>query len=605
MHDAARPDARTAAALPLATARQARDALAHALRPYRARAVTAAVLLLAAAVVGLAVPWLVGRIVDLVLDAGSGTTLAWLCAAVAGAATGQALFNGAGAALVAQAAQSTLASVRARLLDRALAAPAAHLEEAGTGDLVARATGDVEAVNEAASEVLPPLLEAALTIVLTLGALALLDWRFAVAAALAGPLQAVAVRWYARVVVPVARAERAAEGRRAQQLLDSISGASTVRALGLEAGHQEAVRVRSEAARRLAVQLFGLQRRFYGKLNGGELLGLSAVLATGFWLVGDGVATVGAASAAALYFHRLFDQFNTVLAAFDQAQTAGAAFSRIIGVTLLGDTDETDEEEERARVPAPRRSSGDALPVRVAGLGHSYRPGHPVLHAVDLTVEPGERLAIVGPSGSGKTTLAKLISGRLLPDTGSVSLGQRDTRELGRDGVRERCMLLSQETHVFAGTLAEGLRLARPGATDEELHLALERVGSAGWVNSLPDGLDTLVGRGGHRLTAARAQELALARLILADPPVAVLDEATADAGSAGARALERAADRALKGRTAILVAHRLTQAVDADRIVVLVAGRVVDIGTHSQLAAREGEYAKLWRAWSGARSGG
>ncbi|NEB77816.1 ABC transporter ATP-binding protein, partial [Streptomyces sp. SID14478] len=309
----------------------------RALHPYRARALAAAALLLAAAVIGLAVPWIVGRIVDLVLDAGSPTALTWSCLAVAAAAVGQALFNGAGSALVARVAQSTLASVRARVLDRALNAPAHQVEAAGTGDLVARTTGDVEVVNEAASEVLPPLLEAALTIVLTLVALALLDWRFAVAAALAGPLQAVAVRWYARVVVPLARQERAAEGRRAQQFLDSISGASTVRALGLEAEHHEAVRTRSEAARGLAVRLFGLQRRFYGKLNGGELLGLSAVLATGFWLVGDGAATVGAASAAALYFHRLFDQFNTVLAAFDQAQTAGTAFSRMIGVTLLDD----------------------------------------------------------------------------------------------------------------------------------------------------------------------------------------------------------------------------------------------------------------------------
>ncbi|MZD05770.1 ATP-binding cassette domain-containing protein, partial [Streptomyces sp. SID5785] len=578
--------------LPLATARQTRLALARAARPHRTRALTAAGLLLTAAVVGLTVPWLVGRIVDLVLTGGSASTLTWICAGVAAAATGQALFNGGGAVLLAQAAQSTLAALRALVVDRALNAPAQQVEESGTGDLVARATGDVDVVNEAASEVLPPLLEAALTIVLTLAALALLDWRFAVAAATAGPLQALAVRWYARVVVPLAREERAAEGRRAQQLLDSVSGASTVRALGLEKGHQEAVRARSEDARRLAVRLFGLQRRFYGKLNGGELLGMSAVLATGFWLVGDDAATVGAASAAALYFHRLFDQFNTVLAAFDQAQTAGAALSRMIGVTLVGDEHRTGEERPASALPAPRRAPG-AVAVRVEGLVHGYRPGHPVLHAVDLTIAPGERVAIVGPSGSGKTTLAKLISGRLMPDTGTVRLGTADTRALGPQGVRDRCVLVSQETHVFAGTLADGLRLARPDATDDDLRDALRRAGALGWAEALPDGLDTVVGHGGHRLTAARAQELALARLALADPPVAVLDEATADAGSAGARALERAADRVLEGRTAVLVAHRLTQAVHADRVVVLVAGRVAETGTHAELVAGEGEYAR------------
>lgn len=188
--------------LPLANGRQVRAALRAALRPHRRRAVLTAVLLVTAAVVGLTVPWMVGRIVDLVLGHGDPSALTWASLALAGAALGQAVLNGAGAALIAEVAQSALASVRAEVVSRALTAPAQQVEESGTGDLVARATGDVEAVNEAASEVLPPLLEAGLTIVLTLVALTLLDWRFAVAAALAGPLQLVAVRWYARVVSP-------------------------------------------------------------------------------------------------------------------------------------------------------------------------------------------------------------------------------------------------------------------------------------------------------------------------------------------------------------------------------------------------------------------
>lgn len=372
------------------------------------------------------------------------------------------------------------------------------------------------------------------------------------------------------------------------------------------------MREHSDVARHLAVRLVILQRRFYGKLNGGELLGLSALLATGFWLVGSDAATVGAASAAALYFHRLFDQFNTVLAAFDHAQTAGTAFARMTGVTLLDDgAPERSGEEPGTRRPViPAQQDRAAHPaahpagesVRVAGLTYGYVPGHPVLHDVDLTVEPGERLAIVGPSGSGKTTLAKLIAGRLTPDSGTVSLSGTDTRLLGPEGVRGRCMLLSQETHVFSGTLAEALRLAGPDASDEDLLGALDTVGATRWVKALPQGIDTVVGRAGHRITAARAQEIALARLALAGPPLAVLDEATADAGSAGARALERAAGRALEGRSAVLVAHRLTQAMAADRILVLVDGRVAQNGTHAELAAAPGAYARLWAAWTGAR---
>lgn len=162
--------------------------------------------------------------------------------------------------------------------------------------------------------------------------------------------------------------------------------------------------------------------------------------------------------------------------------------------------------------------------------------------------------------------------------------------------------LISQEVHVFAGPLAEDLRLARPEATEDEVRAALDRVGALEWAQALPDGLDTVVGEGGHRLTVTQAQHLALARLVLADPPVAILDEATADAGSAGARVLEEAAARALEGRTGLVVAHRLPQAATADRVVVLDEGRVVETGSHDELVAAGGRYAALWEAWSDSR---
>lgn len=178
---------------------------------------------------------------------------------------------------------------------------------------------------------------------------------------------------------------------------------------------------------------------------------------------------------------------------------------------------------------------------------------------------------------------------------GGVELG-----ELPPEQRRRMVAVVTQEVHVFAGPLADDLRLARPDATDEQLRTALAEVEALDWALALPEGLDTVVGDGGHQLSVTQAQQLALARVILADPRVVILDEATADAGSAGARVLERAAERALHGRTALVVAHRLTQAVTADRIVVLEAGRVLDSGTHEELVAREsGHYATLWQAWS------
>ena len=240
--------------------------------------------------------------------------------------------------------------------------------------------------------------------------------------------------------------------------------------------------------------------------------------------------------------------------------------------------------------------------VVVSGVGHAYTTGHEVVTDVDLTLRPGERIALVGASGAGKTTLAKLIAGVHAPTAGQVRIGGVEVAALDPAAPRAVVALVTQEVHTFAGTLAADLRLARPDATDEELVAALDRVGALGWVRVLPNGLATVVGAGGQRLSATQAQQLALARIVLADPLIAILDEATAEAGSAGARALEAAALRALEGRTALVVAHRLTQAATADRVVVLDAGRVVEIGPHSELTARDGPYARLWAAWSRSR---
>ncbi|MGK5519303.1 ATP-binding cassette domain-containing protein [Micromonospora sp. URMC 107] len=222
-----------------------------------------------------------------------------------------------------------------------------------------------------------------------------------------------------------------------------------------------------------------------------------------------------------------------------------------------------------------------------------------MLQDIALRLAPGERVALVGASGAGKSTLAGIAAGIIAPTRGAVRLRGVPLTELGEHRVRRDIALISQEVHVFAGTLGDDLRLANPDATDAELTAALDLVGVTAWLRALPDGLDTTVGEGGRHLTAAQAQQLALARLVLADPAVAVLDEATAEAGSAGARDLDRAAAAATEGRTTLIVAHRLSQAATADRIVVLEHGRVAEHGTHGQLLAAGGGYSRLWRSWS------
>ncbi|WP_443053735.1 ABC transporter ATP-binding protein [Streptomyces sp. NBC_00670] len=574
--------------LPTATPARTRAAVRELLRPHRGLAAAGLGLMVAATAVGLLTQPLLGRIVDVVTEHRSADALTTPVLALAAVAAVQGVTTALGMSLVSRLGETVLARLRELFVERALSLPLERLERTGSGDLNARVTRDVSRVAEAVRTALPELVRSGLSIVLTVVALAVLDWRFLPAALLAVPVQAHTARWYVRNAVPLYAKERIATGAQQQQLLDSIGGARTVRAHRLQDAHLGRVTARSRGAVELTMRGVRLVLRFYGRLHIAEYVGLAAVLVTGFWLVRSGSVSVGTATAAALYFHSLFGPVNTALVLLDDAQSATAGLARLVGVV---------DEPPAPVTRSDDRGAGDPSVV-LSGVVHAYVPGRPVLHGVDLEVRPKERVALVGTTGSGKTTLAKLVAGLHRPQEGKVEVAGVAPDESGRT-----VGLVTQEVHVFAGPLADDLRLARPDASEEELREALTAVGALGWVESLPEGIATVVGDGGHRLTADRAQQLALGRLLLADPPVVVLDEATAEAGSSGARLLDEAAERTLRGRTALVVAHRLSQAATADRVVVLSEGRVVQSGTHDQLRATEGPYADLWAAWSGSRS--
>lgn len=574
--------------LPVASQRDAWRMVGTFLRPVRRLGIGALLVLLAGSAAGLAAPFLLGAIVDAVVDERGTGAVTGPVLGLLGAALGEAVLAAAGMVLVAQVGQTVLAGLREVVVERALALPTARVEQSGTGDLVARVGDDVAVVSEAVTDGLPGIVRAIFTILLTFVGLAALDWRLALAGAACIPVQVWAVRHYRRNAEAIYARERRAGSARAEAVLEAVGGAPTVRAFGLAGVQTDRVAESSWTAAQAAIFSFRFSTGFFSRLNGAEFAGTSCVLLAGFLLVESDAVTIGAATAAALFFVRLFDPVMGVIGALDEAQRAAAGLARLVGVA------EMDAAPAVAAPPAaapsgPRSASGGGG-VAVRGASFSYESGHEVLHGVDLDVAPGERLALVGVSGAGKSTLAKLIAGLHGPTGGAVE-------------VDERVVLVTQEVHVFAGTLGEDLRLAAPGATDDALREALDRAGATPWVQALPDGLDTVVGEGGHRLTAAQAQQVALARVALVDPAVAVLDEATAEAGSAGARVLEQAADRVLEGRTAIIVAHRLTQAASADRIAVLEAGRLAELGSHDELVARGGIYADLWAAWATARA--
>lgn len=503
--------------------------------------------------------------------------------------------------LLARTAQDTLAGLREDVFATAVAQPSSVLERAGSGDLVSRVAGDAEAVNTVIGKVLPATVSALFTIALTLVGIGVIDVRFALAVLAATPVQYLALRRFLARSGPVYRAARQAEAARGQRIVESLTGADTVATLRAQDHHTAAVAASSEHAIGLELRAVRLRTTFYGLLNLAEFIGLAAVLAVGYHLVGGGAVTLGAATAAALYFHRLFDPIGVLLSAVDELQNAGAGLARLIGILSLP------APAHHERLPAPRTPPA---PGRIV-LDHvSYGHGHGAgagtgrraLDAVSLTLEPGETVAVVGASGAGKSTLAKIIAGVLAPDSGRVLLDGVPLADLPADVLRRRIVLVSQEVHVFDGTVVEDLRLFAPDATDAEIRATAGRLGVTEWLDALPEGLGTRVGAGGHDLTAARAQHLALLRLALADPGVALLDEATAEAGTSDADLLENAAAAALAGRTGVVIAHRLSQAARADRIVVMDAGRIVASGTHTELAAAGGPYARLWEAWNHAR---
>ncbi|MEU3515465.1 ABC transporter ATP-binding protein [Streptomyces sp. NPDC006654] len=573
--------------LPIAGRAEVRRATLRLVKADRA-AFTAAIALNAlAAATGLAGPWLVGRIVDAV-RAGRGVgAVDQLARWIVLCALAQLLLARFARYLGHRFGERTLARVREEFVDRALALPASVVERAGTGDLTARGTGDVATVGTTLRDVGPELLVCSVQALFVMGAVFVLDPVLALFGVVGLTPVWIALRWYLRRARDGYLAEGATTSGVAETVTATVAGARTVEAFRLQEQRIRVSRDALEANRKARFYTLYLRSVFFPAVEVSYTVPVAGVLLLGGLLH----AGVGVVVSAALYLRQFTEPLDQILMRVEQLQSSSASFARVEGLA----------QAPRAAEGGARAPADDRIDVR--GVRYAYERGGEVLRGVDLTVRPGERLAVVGPSGAGKTTLSRLLAGVDAPGAGTVTVGGVPIAGLEPELLRRQVVLVTQEHHVFLGTVRDNLLIAEPGADDTGLWSALTTVGADRWVRALPEGLDTVLGAGGRAVDGSQAQQLALARVVLADPHTLILDEATALLDPATARQTERALAAVLAGRTVIAIAHRLGTAHDADRVAVMEGGLLTELGTHDELVAAGGAYAALWATWHGERT--
>lgn len=561
------------------------------LRPYRGAVVVAALVMVTATGAQLAGPALVRYGIDHALppahrDGGllNRVTLAYVAVALAALLLGRAQVW-----LVARIGERFLRDLRVRVFDHLQSLSLDFFSREQTGRLVARMTSDIDALTELVQMGLVLFVTNALLLVGSVAVIVAMSWKLAIVCLVAVPVVVAASVRFRSASNRAYLAYRDAIARTMATLQEGLSGVRVVQAFARE--DAEIARFGRHNRRQYDANMHTARiSSFYFPVV--ELAGVAttaAVIGIGGWMVHRDAVTVGTVAAFVLYLGNLFEPIQQLSQLFNTLQSAGAALHKLFG---LLDTRPTIRERAGA-VDLPARGA-----FAVRDVAFSYDGVTPVLAGVDLHVADGERLALVGPTGAGKSTLAKLLARLYDPTEGSICYGGVDLRSATLRSLRRRIVVVPQEGFLFGGSVRDNVRLGRAGATDDEVAAAMRSIGVHDHFARLADGLDTEVRERGSRLSAGERQLVSLARAALANPSVLVLDEATSNLDPGTEAEVEAAMDALMGGRTVIVIAHRLSTAERADRVAVVDAGHVVELGTHEELVARGGRYAALYESW-------
>jgi ABC-type multidrug transport system fused ATPase/permease subunit len=488
--------------------------------------------------------------------------------------------------------ETVFAQLREEFLESVLALPLVEVERAGTGDLLSRTTNDIEALSRTVRFAMPEWLVAIVQAVLTLIAMTIVSPLATIASLVSLPILFFSTRYYLHYATPGYRRERISYATMSGSVSETAEGARTVDAHRL--GNRQGKRIEGNIRESFYSEMYTLLMRmvWFPTIESAFALAVATTLAWSGWLALHHDITIGAATTVTLYVVQINDPIDRIVSWLDELQVGQTSLARLVGVSVVRDDRPTDGVE-------PSNET-----ITMNDVRYAYRPGFDVLNGLSLTIKPGERLAIVGPSGAGKSTIGRLLAGIDAPRSGSVMVGDVALASMPLPMLRRHVALVTQEHHIFIGTVRENLALAKPEATDDEIVRALDAVDALEWVRTLPEGILTELGTTGYQVSPAQAQQLALARLVLSDPHTLVLDEATAMLDPRAARHLERSLVAVLRGRTVVAIAHRLHTAHDADRVCVVIDGQIAELGTHDELVALNGEYASLWSSWRNEKPG-